>query len=413
MAKSFEKKLRDHARLALVGGLSLDQRPRPLMIDADVDPHVAELVAVIAEEAHKYGAGIVDVKYTDARVRRSQFMYAPEDLRLRVSQHDFRRYEEAVEIDAAFLGITCRADAGVYAGVDPKYPVRWRSAVLKSGGKFTDRRIAGLQPWNLIPCPSEAWAKSLGMSVQDLWEVVFRITGADLEDPLGYMRTMTDRLRTRANQLDSLAIQTLIFEGPHMHLSVGLSEESAWQGGPKSLEDGTRFVANWPTFENFTTPDWRTVEGHLRTTKPVAVGGTLVTDLELQIHKGRIDLDSVKAKTGRDAYLSLISTDEGAAQVGEVAVVGIDTPIAESGRFFEMTLLDENCACHIATGRAYPSALKNGKYASAAQLADWGCNSSETHTDIMISDAETTVTAIGRDRKIVLIEKGLWTPEFS
>jgi aminopeptidase len=105
----------------------------------------------------------------------------------------------------------------------------------------------------------------------------------------------------------------------------------------------------------------------------------------------------------------LISTDDGARRLGEVALVPHGSPIAQSGILFWSTLFDENAASHIALGQAYSTCLIDGEKMSAEELASRGANSSLIHVDWMIGSGEMDVDGISTDgRPEPLMRKGEW-----
>ena len=78
---------------------------------------------------------------------------------------------------------------------------------------------------------------------------------------------------------------------------------------------------------------------------------------------------------------TIIARDEGAARLGEVALVDNEGRIGALDTVFYDTLLDENAASHIALGRAFP--FLAGDEETAARM-----NESDIHIDFMIgSDA--------------------------
>jgi len=410
--KSFDHMLRDYARLSLVAGLGLPiKKPRPIFVTAEIDEEVALYVSILAEEAYKIGVPLVDVYYEDPRVQRAKFLFGPEETRLLTPGYMSRRAEEAVFQEAARFTIYSSAELHVYDDVDPKYPTAWRSKKHAAEDVWTKRLISGKQPWNVVVVPSANWAAELGMSTSELWTHLFSITGANQTDPIGYFQLVTKKLEKRRRQLDALQIKSLHFVGDETNLFIGLSPKARWMGGGRTAEDGTVFVPNWPTYEVYTTPDCYTVGGFVKTTKPFMVDGTVVSGLRLTFERGRIV--EMSAESGLSAYQAKTAYDAGANQVGEVALVGLDSRVARSGMLFKHTLPDENAACHIATGRAYTMALAGGPEMQKAELAALGCNVSDTHEDMMISDQHTDVWAnLWEGSRVQLIKQGYWTNDF-
>ena len=204
-----------------------------------------------------------------------------------------------------------------------------------------------------------------------------------------------------------MGIEKLHFTGPGTDLEVVLSEKARFKGGCDVGPHGVEFEPNIPTEEVFTTPDCRQTQGHVRTTRPFLINGKMIRDLELKFADGQIV--DFSASDGEDTFGEYINSDEGSKSLGEVALVGIDSPVYRSGLVFEEILYDENAACHIAIGSAYKFCIDGGEAMSADQLAEVGCNVSTVHTDMMISSEEVDVTAHTRSGgSEALLRQGRW-----
>jgi aminopeptidase len=167
------------------------------------------------------------------------------------------------------------------------------------------------------------------------------------------------------------------------------------------------YEANIPTEECFTTPDCRRTEGKAKVTRPFLIHGTMIKGLTLTFVDGNIV--DFKADEGEAAFAAYIQSDAAAKRLGEVALVGIDSPIYQSGRIFEEILYDENAACHIAIGFAYRYCIEGGDKMNSDELSAIGCNDSHVHTDMMISTEEVDVHAETYDgKRVSLICKGKW-----
>jgi len=240
-----------------------------------------------------------------------------------------------------------------------------------------------------------------------LWDEIFRICRADRPDALALWREHNRTLTRRANRLNELKIKTLHFKGPGTDLRVGLSPQSRFQGGSDTGPRKVEFEPNLPTEEVFTTPDWRATEGTARATRPFLINGKLIEGLTLRFEHGRIV--EFQAAQGAETFGEYTASDEGANRLGEVALVGIDSPIYQSGLVFEEILFDENAACHIAVGSAYKFCLARSERMTDEELAAIGCNESTVHTDMMISSEEVDVTAETRAGVLVpLLVQGAW-----
>ncbi len=367
---------------------------------------------MLAKEAYALGVETVDVRYRNVAHEREMFLGAPEEFKLYEPKWVTVRAEEIVAHDGAAVILNGNGRLGIMDDVDPKYPSGFRSAYMKSNEPYSSRRRSMVQPWTIIDVPTEAWAKKLGMSIEELWEFLFTVSGAASGDGLAYAASVNDAIQKRCKILNSLKITRLLFLGKGNNLTVGLSPKAVWLGGRHQAEDGTWFEANWPSFEIFTTPDWRQTEGGIRVTLPSVLSGPVVDGLGVVFTKGRVS--AYEATKGKEAFESLITQDEGASQLGEIALVGLDSPLSKYDYPHYCGLLDENKRCHMAFGNAYPAALEGGVTASAEELAELGCNKSEVHHDMMISDKDTYVFAYNAKGEMVaqLIKLGEWTEEF-
>jgi len=178
-------------------------------------------------------------------------------------------------------------------------------------------------------------------------------------------------------------------------------------GGGTTAGNGVYCQPNIPTEECFTTPHKDRVNGRVRASKPLSHQGTLIENISVHFENGRI-VDA-SASAGEEALKKLISTDEGAARLGEVALVPHHSPIAESGLLFWNTLFDENAASHIALGQAYSTCIIGGEKMSEEELTKLGANSSLIHVDWMIGNANMNVDGVYADGSSEpLMRNGNW-----
>jgi aminopeptidase len=244
-------------------------------------------------------------------------------------------------------------------------------------------------------------------ALQKLWQEIFRVSRLEKSDIIAEWQQHDELLRARAASLSSLGIARLHFSGPGTDLTVGLSEAAVFRGGSDVSPRGVRFQPNIPTEEVFTTPDWRQTQGEVAATRPFLVNGKLITDLRMVFKNG--ELSEYTVSDGADVFGEYIQSDSGARRLGEVALVGADSPVFKSGIVYQEILLDENAACHIAIGSAYKFCINDADRFAADDFDRVGCNESSVHTDIMISSEHVTVAAQLFDgREMILIENGLW-----
>jgi aminopeptidase len=166
-------------------------------------------------------------------------------------------------------------------------------------------------------------------------------------------------------------------------------------------------VANLPTEEIFACPDWRQTEGFVRSTRPLAAGGTIVRDLELTFAAG--EAVEVRASSGADVIRTQLATDEFAGRLGEVALVDGTSRVGQTGLIFYSVLFDENATCHIAYGAGVVYGIDGADKLSPDELRERGINVSSVHTDFMIGGPEVAVDGITRDgRAIPILREDVW-----
>jgi aminopeptidase len=263
--------------------------------------------------------------------------------------------------------------------------------------------------WSIAAFPNAGWAQQVfgEPDVERLWDAVGKAVRLDEPDPVESWRAHSARMRARCEQLDSLKPDALHFAGPGTDLTIGLLPESRWVGGGIQTRDGIAHIPNLPTEEVFTCPDWRRTEGTVRSTRPLALGGTIVRDLELTFSGG--DAVDVKASVGEDAVRAQMATDEYAKRLGEVALVDGESRVGRAGITFLDTLFDENATCHLAFGTAILFTAPELVGLQPEEIRARGANVSTVHTDFMIGGPHVAVDGIANDgTRVPILREDVW-----
>jgi aminopeptidase len=358
----------------------------------------APLVRALARQAYAAGARYVDVHYDDQHVRRAMIELGPEEA-LEHSPEWMKERYEAMDGEA-FIGTTGDPEPHLLADLDGELVGRAR---MKEVSRIALRLMTqGAVNWTGLAYPNEGWAQEVfGEPDTDrLWAAVASCTRLDEDDPVDAWRRHMDRLETRASALNALELDRIDYRGPGTELTIGLLERSRFCTALFRTREGRPFVANMPTEEVFTTPDARRAEGSVRSTKPLALNGEVVENLQVTFEDGRIV--DVNADRGEDVVRGQLASDENATRLGELALVDGSSRVGQTGIIFFDTLFDENATCHIAYGAGIPEAIDGDGPVE-------GLNDSSVHTDFMIGGPEVDVDGVTRDGRVVpLLRDDVW-----
>ena len=149
--------------------------------------------------------------------------------------------------------------------------------------------------------------------------------------------------------------------------------------------------ANIPTEEICTSPEKYGTEGVVFASKPLVLGGKAIENFGFRFEKGKVV--EVIAEEGKEMLEALVNTDEGAAYLGECALVEYHSPISMSGIVYYTTLIDANASCHLALGRALGRPLPEDD--------PWTLNDSQIHIDFMVGTPDLSIIGTTRDGKEV------------
>jgi aminopeptidase len=397
-----EDRLAPYAELAVRVGVNLQPGQR-LAINALVEH--APLVRAVAREAYAAGASFVDALYSDQHVRRSHIEHADAAHLGWTPPWLVQRLEDLDRDGGALLSIRGNPEPEIFGDLDGARVTEARMRQLAEASlKLTD----GSCNWSIVAFPNEGWARTVfgEPDLERLWQAVATAVRLDERDPVAAWRKHVADLERRAAALNERRFDALRYRGPGTELTVGLHPESIWQAALDESR-GIRHVANMPTEEVFTTPDARRVEGTVRSTYPLQIHGTVVRGLEVRFEGGRAV--EVHADEGEELMRAQVAADDGAARLGEVALVDRGSRVGKTGLVFYDTLFDENAASHIALGAGIIQAVEGAAELTAEQRHERGVNQSSIHTDFMIGSPQVEVAGVTKaGDEVPILSRGDW-----
>lgn len=296
------------------------------------------------------------------------------------------------------IGIIADPDPYELTDVDPAKIMAARDTQKKYRDWMTNKEQQGRFTWTIGLWGVEAKAKLVGLTLEQYWQQIIYACFLDAKDPIAQWRTVKTMQEQIRHNLNQLSIEWLAIKGVDVDLKVQLGANRSWKGGADR---------NIPSFELFTSPDWRGTEGWIKFNQPLYRYGNVLEGVELEFHKGLVTRAHA---TKGDNVLQQMLKSENANKIGEFSLTDarlsrITHPMAE-------TLYDENIGgkfgnTHIAIGMAYRDCFRGDqKGVTKAQWKKMGYNDSAEHTDI-ISTTDRTVTATLTDgTKKVIYKRG-------
>ena len=398
----FTGRVQAYAAVMVRIGLNLQPGQRLLIADPyelqGVARDAESVVAAVRSAALAAGcpgSAAIEIQWGDAR-----------RLRDFAGKKDWRAFSRLTKANAAMMEQSIRrGDALLFlpgsqprlmAGLEPADTVELRRIGWEHFGPVAQQLVHGATNWTVAPAPSPEWAMAAyedlppGQQLAALWETVFaamrvprgsadsgRASGNPSggrvpvqENVLAAWQSHLAALNRRRDELNDRRLKVVRYLGTGTDLSVTLPPEHVWCTARLTTAAGVPFVANLPTEEIFTLPHKDSATGSVRVAGPVSYGGAVIEGIELEFKRGRVE--RARARTGHELLARLLETDEGAARLGEVALVETPPPWASpttapgpaidvrpANRFFRHPLLDENAAHHIALGEAYGFCLRS------------------------------------------------------
>ena len=400
--------LREYAKLIVRCGLNV-QKGQEVMIYADLDQ--PEFVKLVVEEAYKAKAKKVIVEWNYQPLEKIHVRYRSLKTMGTVEEWQKARQEHFCQVIPARLHLISEDPDGL-KGMNMEKVAKARQMQYPILKPYRDRR-ENMDQWCIAAVPGAAWAKKVfpglpkGKAMEKLWEAIL-YTARVTEDPIKAWEEHNADLKARCDYLNSLDIESLHYTADNgTDLTVGMISEGMFCGGGETSKQGIFFNPNMPTEECFISPMRGKAEGMVYSTKPLSYQGQLIDKFWFRFEGGKVV--ECGAETGEDLLKTMVSMDEGAAYLGECALVPQKSPIAESGILFYNTLFDENASCHLALGMGYADTIRDHHNKTLEECRALGINDSMIHEDFMIGCDSMNIDAVCTDGKTVAIfRNGNW-----
>lgn len=405
-------RLKKYARLIARCGVNV-QKGQEVIISAQLDQ--PEFVKMVVDECYKAGAKKVSVDWIYEPLTRSNVRYCSARTLGELEEWQIKKWEHQADVLPCKIYLISE-DPDALEGIDQaKYAkaMAQRSKTIKP----IRRRMENKYQWCIAAVPGKAWAKKIfpgeraSVAMEKLWEAIL-CTSRVTDDPIEAWRLHNEDLAKRCEYLNSLGIRELRYSASNgTNLKVGLIPEGIFMGGGESAQgSGIYFNPNIPSEEVFTSPMKGEAEGIVYSSRPLCCNGALIENFFVRFEGGKAV--EVGAEKNEEVLRELIKMDEGAAYLGECALVPYSSPIRESGLLFYNTLFDENAACHLALGRGFTNLLLGYENMTEEEAHSKGINDSIVHEDFMIGTEDMSIVAITKDGKEVAIFKdGEWAFE--
>lgn len=404
MLKSSE--LTSYATMLVNLGVNL-QPGQSLVVRATTD--AAQLVRKVVKVAYQVGASNVMVDWSDDEVNRIRLHYASEESLSWVPAGRVRDLIQLMEEGAAVISIlTPKPD--LYKGIDTARIAASVKGLSQAMRKYHELAQAGQVSWTIGIIPTPEWARLVfsdldeGKALTKLWEIMKEAIHLHEEDPVAYWKEHVRQLEERTAWLNQHRFARLEYRAPGTELTVKLPRAHRWLGGGLKNKQGIFFLPNIPTEEVFTAPLKEGVNGYVRNSKPLVYNGQVIDGFTLTFQHGKVV--KAEAEVGESLLKRILAMDEGAAYLGEVALVPDDSLLSKLNVIFQNTLFDENASCHFALGSAYPFCVEEG--ASLSQEKQ-GLNASLIHVDFMVGTRKLNIDGVTEDGRVIpLFRDGNW-----
>lgn len=408
---NFKENLAKYARLLIEIGINV-QEGHTVTLAIDVDQ--VELARLLVKEAYAHGAHEVIVQWQDDVVTRERYLHAPIERLESIPDYRVAEMDYILEKKASRLSVRS-SDPDALAGVDSTKLAKATKALNLASKTLSEATQANKVSWTVARAAGAEWAKKVfpdaateEEAVDLLWDQIFKTCRVYEEDPVAAWDAHEARLAEKSDVLNKEQFVALHYKAPGTDLTLGMPKNHHWEGAGSINAQGEKFIANMPTEEVFSAPDYRVADGYVTSTKPLSYNGNIIEGIKVTFKEGQIV--DVTAEKGDEIMKTLVFENDGARALGEVALVPDPSPISQSGITFFNTLFDENASNHLAIGAAYPFSVQGGEnFETPEEITAAGLNRSDVHVDFMIGSDKMDIDGIREDgSRVPIFRNGDW-----
>lgn len=406
MTKTMMKK---YAELIARVGANI-KKGQPVLINCQVDQY--EFAEILVKECYKAGASKVSIDWSYQPVDKLSYRY-----RTLKSLSTVPSWQEE-KMKCVSEELPCRIyieseDPDGLNGVNQDKMQKSLVATYKVMKPYRDKMENKFQ-WVIAAVPSYAWAKKVfpnetkRKAYELLWEAILKTVYVTKDnDPIEEWRKHNEELLTHCNYLNKMNFDYLEYKSSNgTDFKASLIPEGRWCGGGEYTLGGNYFNPNMPSEEVFISPKKGFAEGKLVATKPLSYNGMLIENFSITFKDGKAV--SWEAEKGEELLGKMLTTDEGAAYLGELALIANDSPISNMNTLFYNTLFDENASCHVAIGKGFCDTIEDYQNKTLDECRALGINESLIHVDFMIGSADMCITGYKDGKAYKIFENGNW-----
>ena len=401
-------RLRKYAKLIARMGCNV-QKGQDVFLYADLDQ--PDFVVMVTDELYKAGARKVFVEFSYQPLQKYHVRHCSLKTLSTVTPFAEAKLKYMADNLPVRLYLISEDPDGL-KGMNVAKLAKSQQATYPIIKPYRDQ-IEGKHQWCIAAVPGAAWAKKVfpgepkGRAIEKLWEAILATSRVD-DDPIAAWEAHNKDLHDRCAYLNSLGIETLEYHASNgTDLKVGMIEQGIFCAGAETTSGGVAFNPNIPSEECFISPMKGVAEGIVYASKPLSYQGQLIENFYFKFEGGKVV--EAHAEVNDELLQKLVNMDEGAAYLGECALVPYDSPINNTGILFFNTLFDENACCHLAIGMGFKDCIRGHHDLTLEQVREMGINDSMVHEDFMIGTADMEILAHCRDGKTVKIfENGNW-----